>query len=440
MSTALSEKDAKHVIEQLRSGRVPKRGLDSYAVGIERRRSEMDRMLEMARVGEGVFKFLRGGYGCGKTFLARLTELHARRQNFATSFVGVSNNDLKFYKFVDLYQEIVSNLATKTCPDGGALADIIDRFVGELEAQLLETKDLDPESDEFTEEVKDRISTRLRQKTQGGVHEEFVRAVQGIYEFKQAGDFGDASELLSWVSGSDHVSAYGGKKRAGIKKDLERTDALDFLRGILAIVDAAGYDGLVLVIDELETTLRSRSDDRRKSLDALMQIINQASDFKGLLWVFTGTPEFFDSRRGVAGLEPLHQRIGLMDDGDYPDLRQPQLQLEPFDEERLEKVAHKIREIYPAEHPDRVVRKIDGDFISALVDEVTEGFKGDVGIIPRQFLRELIHHIGRADDYPDFDPMDELDFEPNPEQLRPEEREQLDEAQERGLEMSGEEW
>jgi hypothetical protein len=440
MSTTLPQKDAKHVIERLRSGLVPERGLDAYAVGIERRRSEMDRMLEMAKNGEGVFKFLRGGYGCGKTFLARLTELDARKKDFATSFVGVSDNDLKFYKFEELYREIVSNLATETCPDGGALADIIDRFVGKIEAQLLDAQDLDPDSDEFTEEVRERIATRLRQKTDGNVHEEFVRAVQGIYEFKQAGDFGDASELLSWLSGSPHVSAYGGKKRAGIKQDLERNDALDFLRGILALVDAAGYKGLVLVVDELETILRSRSDDRRKSLDALMQILNDMSNFPGLLWVFTGTPEFFDSRRGVAKLEPLEQRIGLMDDGDFPDLRQPQMKLEPFDEERLEKVAHKIREIYPADHPDRVVRKIDGEFIAALVDEVTEGFKGDVGVIPRQFLRELIHHIGRADDYADFEPMEQLDFEPDPDDLRPEEREQLDEEAERGLEMTGEEW
>ena len=29
----------------------------------------------------------------------------------------------------------------------------------------------------------------------------------------------------------------------------------------------------------------------------------------GLAWVFTGTPDFFDARRGVKGLEPLHDRI-----------------------------------------------------------------------------------------------------------------------------------
>ena len=63
----LSRRDTDHVFERLRSGVVPERGLDAFAVGIERQRGEIRRQLDMAAAGEGVFKFLRGGYGCGKT-------------------------------------------------------------------------------------------------------------------------------------------------------------------------------------------------------------------------------------------------------------------------------------------------------------------------------------------------------------------------------------
>jgi hypothetical protein len=274
--------------------------------------------------------------------------------------------------------------------------------------------------------------------TSGGVQEEFIRAVQEIYSAKQAGDFSDASELLSWLSGSPHVSAYGGKKRAGIKQDLDTNDALDFLKGILEIVKAAGYKGMVIVIDELETILRTRSDVRGKSLNGLRQILDESSKFEGLLWVFTGTPEFFDERRGVAGLEPLHQRIKFMDEGDYTNLRQAQLKLEPFTPERLRKVAYKVREIYPAKHSDRIEKKVDDDFIKALVDEVARGFKGDVGIIPRQFLRQFIHHLDLVDDQPDYDPMEQKGFEPD--DLDPAEKDKLDREAERGLQMEGEEW
>ena len=64
----LSKSDVDHIFQQLRMGAVPERGLDTFAVGIDRQRNEIDRLLELAEQGEGLVKFLRGGYGCGKTF------------------------------------------------------------------------------------------------------------------------------------------------------------------------------------------------------------------------------------------------------------------------------------------------------------------------------------------------------------------------------------
>ncbi|HUB05951.1 MAG TPA: BREX system ATP-binding domain-containing protein, partial [Myxococcales bacterium] len=74
MST-LTQKDVEHVFEALRKGLVPERGLDAFAVGIEKQRGELRRQLDLAGDGEGTVKFLRGGYGCGKTFMARLAVL-----------------------------------------------------------------------------------------------------------------------------------------------------------------------------------------------------------------------------------------------------------------------------------------------------------------------------------------------------------------------------
>ena len=59
----VSERDIEHVFERLRSGVVPERGLELFAVGIDKKRAEINRLLKMAEDSEGVFKFLRGGYG-----------------------------------------------------------------------------------------------------------------------------------------------------------------------------------------------------------------------------------------------------------------------------------------------------------------------------------------------------------------------------------------
>src|SRR5690606_5049392 len=106
--------DIEHIFERLRGGLVPERGLTAFAVGVEKNREELHRQFDLLKNGEGSIKFLRGGYGCGKTFMARLALLDAQEQGFATSFVVVSDNDLRFHKFEEVYRKIVSELGTAT--------------------------------------------------------------------------------------------------------------------------------------------------------------------------------------------------------------------------------------------------------------------------------------------------------------------------------------
>src|ERR1017187_7908876 len=110
----ISDRDREHIFERLRSGVVPERGLEAFAVGIEKQRAEIGRLLDLAASGEGVFKFLRGGYGCGKTFMARLAVLDAQARGFATSFVVVSDSDLHFHKFDDVYRKVMTELGTRS--------------------------------------------------------------------------------------------------------------------------------------------------------------------------------------------------------------------------------------------------------------------------------------------------------------------------------------
>ena len=191
---------------------------------------------------------------------------------------------------------------------------------------------------------------------------------------------------------------------------------------MLEIVKAAGYTGLVIVIDEAETILRMRSDSRHKSLNGLRQISDASGDYPKLLWIFTGTPEFFDSRRGVAGLPPLHDRVRFLSQGKYLSLRQPQLELTPFDEDRLKSVAVRLRELYPAKDRGRLMERVSDEFLDQLVAKVTKGFKGDVGVVPRQFLREFVNQMDLVDEHDDYFPMEEYGFDPSAGDLLPEEQ------------------
>lgn len=416
MST-LSDRDTRHIFEKLRSGLVPERALDSYAVGIDKELGEIDRQLGLVEDGEGQTKFLRGDYGCGKTFMARLAIERAQQRGFATSFVVVSPNDLKFDRFDEVYSKVVSNLATVSC-ERQALGDILDRWIGAIEESLVDIG-VDEESEDFDVQVNKRISDDLMTMTGGKAPADFVRVIQTVFELKQAGNIGAANTLISWLSGSRNVDA-AAKRRANIKGEISSTHALDYLRGIVEIVRAADYKGLLIVIDEAETILRMRSDSRAKSLNGIRQIVDGAGSYPGLLWLFTGTPDFFELRKGVAGLAPLHDRIAFQHEGEYASLRQAQLRLQPFNRERLINVSKRLRKLYLPllkEGPgteeqvqarkQRHLERISDEYIAALVDSVTEGFGGDVGVVPRQFLRKFINSMDilRDEDGSDYDPL-----------------------------------
>ena len=418
--TSLSTRDLEHIFERLRGGLVPERGLTAFAVGVEKNRKEVHRQLDLLRAGEGAIKFLRGGYGCGKTFMARLAILDAQEQGFATSFVVVSDNDLRFHKFEEVYRKIVAELGTATCPRG-ALGDLLDRWIGRIEDALVEAG-ADDEAPDFDERVRQRLGEEISSLTRGQAPQDFVRVIQTIFDAKQRSDFATAGALLSWLSGSANVSA-SAKKAAGIKGDIGSSVAMDYLRGVLEIVKAGGYSGLVIVIDEAETILRMRKDTRHKSLNGIRQISDDASSYPGLLWLFTGTPDFFDSRRGVQGLEPLHDRIKFSKTGNFASRKQPQLELKPFDRDRLLGVAQKLRGLFPSVHGERIDERLSDGFLARLVDEVTSGFRGDVGVVPRQFLREFVNQLDLVDEHDTYEPMKEYGFQPR--ELTPEEREAL---------------
>lgn len=421
--SGVSIKVREQVFESLRSGRVPAAGLDTFAVGIDDVLREMDRQFKLIGDETGGVKFLRGDYGCGKTFVSRLTALRAMERGFVTSTVVVSPNDMRFHRFDEVYRKIVANLATPLCPKG-ALGDVLDRWVGGIEEELT-SQGVDVAASDFDDRVAARIGDKLNALTRGKAPEDFVRVLRTWFRLRQEGSFDDAGALLSWLSGSTHVPA-SALRAAGVKGHITSGVALHYLRGVVEIIRTAGHEGLVIVIDELETILRARRDVRALTMNGLRQLVDAAPEFPRLLWIFTGTLEFFDSQRGVRGLAPLDERIRLQQQGGFVSLKQPQIVLRPFDRQRLVDVALKLRELYPAENQARLEAVLDVSVIGRMVDAVTSGLGGDVGIVPRMFLRELVGVLDLIDEQPTYDPRAQYSFHLNADLLAPEERFKLE--------------
>ncbi|MEO8182902.1 MAG: BREX system ATP-binding domain-containing protein, partial [Deltaproteobacteria bacterium] len=164
-----------------------------------------------------------------------------------------------------------------------------------------------------------------------------------------------------------------------------------------------GSIGVVTKDDRRAVQINRVGSAQNSAITGIRQIIDAADRYKGLLWVFTGTPEFFDTRRGVAGLQPLHDRIQFLTEGGLVTMRQPQLQLKPFDRDRLKDVGLRLRQLYPVGDPNIVAQKVTPERIDAMVDEVSKGFGGDVGVVPRQFLRRLVNLFDSVAENPDVE-------------------------------------
>ena len=82
---SISPKRAGEIVDALRRGTVPRSSLDAFCVGLDRFETAIDADLDAVAGGRGVFKAIRGDYGCGKTFFSRWIQERAKQRNFAAA-------------------------------------------------------------------------------------------------------------------------------------------------------------------------------------------------------------------------------------------------------------------------------------------------------------------------------------------------------------------
>jgi hypothetical protein len=256
----------------------------------------------------------------------------------------------------------------------------------------------------------------------------FATALRAHRAALASGDLVLADGILSWIGAQPNVPA-AVKRAAGVKGEIDHFGALSFLQGLLVVLRDAGHAGLVLVLDEIETLQRVRSDVREKSLNAMRQLIDDIDSgrFPGLYVVITGTPAFYDGPQGAQRLAPLAQRLHTDFSGDprFDNPRAVQIRLPNFDFERLVAVGVRVRDIYAEGRPnsDRLLNVVNDEYIELLAHGVAGELGGGIGIAPRVFLRKLVDVMDKVDEHADFDPRRDYALTVSDGELTLEERE-----------------
>jgi hypothetical protein len=417
---------AQDIVNALRSGTVPETGLEFLAVGLDRELSAISRQLKHVATGRGGFKFVRGAYGAGKTFLGALVLEEALKQGFAVSSVVVST-DTPLYKLDVIYHRIITGLSTRG-QTKGALKGLIDRWLYQIENKVIELEGLHEDDPRLADRVAAQIEQGLAEFAQ--LHSAFSSVIRGYYQAQLEGDYPTAQGLLGWLSGERHIGA-GVKRSINIRGDIDNVAALDFLRGINAVARKAGMAGLAIVFDEVETIQRLRRPQREQSLNTLRQLVDGMvqGDHPYTYMMFTGTPGFFEDRQGIPALPPLHDRIKLEHpDEPFPNPELPQIVLPRFNHRKLQAVADKVLRIYGRAYEPVDPNRVDDVLIEFMIDEVTSKFGGRVDVVPRQFLRDLVNVLDKVRQYLEYHPEREYEFDRSgvADELRPEEREAIE--------------
>jgi hypothetical protein len=403
VTVEISARRRRDIIDALRRGVVPTNGLDALAVGLDRFVAALDDDLDRVAGGGSVFKAVRGEYGAGKTFFARWLAERAKRRGFATSEVQISELETPLHRMETVYRRLVEHLSTEQFAPS-ALRPVLDGWIFALEEDVLAGGAVaEPDAEALNRAVGELLERRLAgiSRTTPG----FAAALRGYRGASAAGDRPTADGLAAWLGGEPHVAA-AARRAAGVKGELDHFGALSFLQGLLAVLRDSDHPGLLLVLDEVETLQRVRSDARDKALNALRQLVDEiyAGRFPGLFLLITGTPAFYDGPQGVSRLAPLAQRLATHFDPDprWDNPRAVQLRLPGFSIEALVQLGVRVREIYGSQ---RVSERIDDGYLGELARAVTGKLGGQVGVAPRVYLKKLVADVfDRVDQFDGWDP------------------------------------
>ena len=410
---------AQAVIGSLKGGVVPRIGLPYITVG---RKAEIDALLsdvDIIKEGGASFRFIVGRYGSGKSFLLQTIRNYVMDRNFVVCDADLSpERKLTGTKGQGLatYRELIGNLATKTRPEGGALSLVLDRWLSGVQMQVeeemsqavlsasvsesagaggsaQESGDVSPDSPKFLVRVKDRIRAVVN-SISGLVHGfDFARILTLYYEAWQSGDDDQKAKVLKWFRG-EYQNKTEAKADLGVNVVISDEDWYDYLKLFAYFFRQAGYQGLLIFIDELVNIYKipnsiARNNNYEKILTMYNDALQGKAHYIGIL--MSGTPQCVeDTRRGIYSYEALRSRLkeGKFSQAGARDMLAPVIRLEPLSPEEMLVLTEKLSDMHSQlyKYESRVTLQDRVTFIKLEFSRVG----ADSHITPREIIRDFI--------------------------------------------------
>ncbi len=394
------------ILNSLKGGVVPRIGLPYITVGREVEIQALLHDLDLIADGGASFRFLVGRYGSGKSFLIQTIRTHSMGENFVVADADLSpERRLQGGQGQGLstYRELIRNLSTKTRPEGGALALVLDRWVINIQRKAAE--ECGSSSGTVYDQAFHSVLEAFFEPLCELVHGYDFSAVLKKYAFAFAEEDMEAKAcVVKWLRG-EYRTKTEARRELGVNACIADDSWYDYLKLLAEFLTGAGYKGLVVMIDELVNLYKiPNSVTRQNNYEKILTMYNDTLQGKAhhLGIIMGGTPQSIeDRRRGVYSYEALRSRLtqGRFASEGLSDMLAPVIRLNPLTYEELLVLIEKLADIH-AGYFEYQRSLTEDDLVSFL--QIEFGRVGsDSHLTPREVIRDFIELLDIVYQNPD---------------------------------------
>lgn len=398
---------AQTVLNSLKGGVVPRIGLSYIAVG---RRREIEALLhdvDIIQDGGASFRFIEGRYGAGKSFLLQTIRNYVMDKNFVVVDADLSpERKLKGSNGQGLatYKELIRNLSTKTRPEGGALNLILDRWISGVQAKVAATGEYEVGEPAFNAAVEKEIYGVISSMNELVHGFDFAKILTLYYQSYTQGDEEKKAKVTKWFRG-EYGTKTEAKKELGVNIIITDDDWYEYIKLFAYFFKQAGYNGLLMMIDELVNISKTNNAlSRQYNYEKILMMYNDTLQGKAkyLGIIMCGTPQAIeDKRRGVYSYEALRSRLtaGRFSKPGVRDMLAPVIYLDPLKPEEMLVLTEKLADMHASLYKyDRKITENDlADFIKIEYSRVG----ADTNITPREIIRDFVELLDILYQHPD---------------------------------------
>ncbi len=390
-------RDRDAILQSLAAGVVPRRGQQHIQVG---RADEIRALLrDVERVADGgsAVRLVIGEYGAGKTFFLNLVRSVALEKGLVTVHADL-NPDRRLHatggQARNLYAELAHNMATRTHPEGGALAGVVERFVTRARQ----------EADQQGAEPDTVIRARLAELAEMVGGYDFAAVVAAYWRGHSEGNEALKSAAVRWLRG-EYTTRTDARAELGVRTIVDDAGVYDQLKLFALFTVQAGYGGLVVVLDEMVNLYKlSHTQARKANYEQVLRIVNDClqGSARHLGFLMGGTPEFLmDTRRGLYSYEALQSRLAenAFAAGGLKDLTGPVVRLASLTPEELFVLLTKLRHVQAAGDPAAHV--LPDEALHAFMEHCHTRIGAAYFQTPRTSIRAFVQLLAVLEQNPD---------------------------------------